>query len=205
MELLKLRHYIMSKSIWFSKSIAKIRTPYSVKLITGKDYYNIRNNLKVGDILLSHTRGQLSNLFIPDFWSHGAVFYGTLISDTEFVAEATSHGVVLTDLVSFMTSKDYILVLRPTFFESKFSYLLKEYIDRCLGLPYDWEFETPPNGIKNNAFYCFEFCACALEAATGAQAFVPKEFLGMKTFTGTDFTKAINKFSYVWSNNPEWK
>lgn len=198
--LCSIRRFLMSKAAAFTKFMSKIRMPYSRKKITSSDYHALERILSKGYVLLSHTEGEISNWFIPDFWSHGAIYVG-YIDGVPTVAEATaSKGVILTDLIEFVMTKDYISVFRPTFLDKVGLSKAAAYAREKKGLEYDWMFETP--SANNKAFYCFELVAVALESASNSKVFVPKEYMGVPTFTGSDFVYAVNKFEYVWCNDP---
>lgn len=215
-----LRRAILSGVKPVSEFIGTIHMPYSRKLLTGKDYYAVKKLLRPGDVILSMTRGEFANFFIPDFWSHGAIFVRDYGVNEESVVEATSKGVVETDLVSFITSKDYIAIFRPIFLSERECINACKFALSCVGAPYDWLFEYSES--NNKAFYCFELVACAYEearkvtvydspqtdisnslrpvtisSAIKISEFTPREYLGMRTVIGSDFVKAVRKFDLI--------
>lgn len=187
-----------------SKFISKISLPYNKKLVTGADYYRSRDRIKPGDIIITRLEGELTNAVIPGFWTHGAVYAGYLqiFEDSQetfpCVIEATTKGLVLTDLVSFLMSKDYFVTLKPTSGsfsgEKAVDFLLKK-----LGTPYDWDFDYTL--CSNDEFYCFEASALAYnhavsqdedklkgEGILGKETFIANTFLNSKLFKITGFS-----------------
>lgn len=141
---------------------AKIHSPYSRKKINGTHYYKIRDKIKIGDVFVTKTNGEFSNIINPAELKHAAIYVGR-ISNSEicYVAEAVGRGVVLTDLVSFLTSKDIVVQCKPKFIRQdlkSFEYNIQDYIQKVIGLPYDYLFNK-----DGKAFYCFELCAEALK------------------------------------------
>ena len=99
-----LRMKLLELSVPIAKASSKIHAPYNRKLIKAKDYHTIRDLISPGMFLLSVTKGEISNVLIPGFWSHGGMYVGE-----DKVVEATcSHGVIESDILDFIFSKDYI-------------------------------------------------------------------------------------------------
>ena len=67
--------------------------------------------LEPGDIIVTRHRDALSNLFLPGFWPHAALFVGKLGNGKGDVVEAKKDGVRLRDLCETL-SVDCFLVLR---------------------------------------------------------------------------------------------
>ena len=97
-----------------------IYMPFSRKKITGKHYYIWRDEIEVGTVLLTKTRGEFSNIINPTSIKHAAIDVGR-ITDSEicYVLEALGKGVVLTDLVTFLTKKDIVVGCKPKFIRDK--------------------------------------------------------------------------------------
>src|SRR3972149_3283542 len=143
-----LRRWFLKTTVAISKWASKIHVPFSRKRLTGLDYYEIQPLLSPGTVLLTRTDGELSNVGIPGFWSHVALYLGN-----NTVIEATTHGVVETDLVTFLMGKDYACALDP-----RFTVTLDQSQLICLkaitqkGKQYDYEFNTS----DITKFYCSE-------------------------------------------------
>jgi hypothetical protein len=168
--------------IWlqpFIQWIGKLRVPYSRKRITGKEYYQLRDEIKPGCVLLTSTCGELSNIINPSEYKHGAIYIGSLYNnppkkgDIKYVIHSTSKGVEITDLVSFMLTKDKIRVLEPQL-EPEFMENMIEAARTYVGKPYDYHWK-----LNNDAYYCFEFPMIALDThkVLGYHAFTSDTFL----------------------------
>jgi len=124
--------FILRKTTPFIKWVGKIHSPWSRKLINGKFYYTIREKVEPGTVLLTTTYGELSNLINPVSVKHGAIYIGKTT-------------------VTFLTTKDVVIVLKPNFLTETDKTLLTGEAVKFLGVPYDYLFE---HGKK--ALYCFE-------------------------------------------------
>lgn len=197
----KTRRALMSASIPISRFISSIHMPYSHKLITTKDYYVIKELIQPGDILLSHIRGEFANMLIPGFWSHGAIYTGDLGQYPETVVEAVTSGTNDDqDLRGFISSKDYVWVLRPLFANKEERISAAKWAQSKIGAPYDWMFEYTQS--NNKAFYCFELVGAAYDAILKPSPFQPRDFMDVPTFTGEDFLAAKKLFEPIWCNPP---
>jgi hypothetical protein len=136
----------------FIKWTASIYAPYSRKKITGKHYYIYRDLIEVGTVFLTKTNGELSNLINPvnKNIKHGALYVG-YIEGIPTVIEAVGKGVIFTDLVTFLTSKDKVIGLKPDFITQDDKIHIGVEAQKRIGLAYDYFFNT-----NNNAYYCFE-------------------------------------------------
>lgn len=156
---------IMKKIVSASSyMISKIHAPYNHKRISEVDCLQILRLVKPGDVLLTHTRGELSNIFL-DHWGHGAII------GKHGLYEAVTAGVKKTDLMFFLARKDHVMVLRPSFpiDEDK----LQAYCERAIGTLYDYNFET---GAKK--LYCFEMCADSIRESSNQIVYMNKTPLG---------------------------
>ena len=130
-----------------SKFGAKIHFPYTRKKVTQERIYSAISVLKPGDLILTHTSGEASNIAL-DHWSHAGIYVPGI------VYEATTHGVVNSNLIYFLAKKDDFKILRPTF---EFDYIdLASFLNSAVGKPYDFEFEQ-----NDQQYYCFELAAVA--------------------------------------------
>lgn len=137
----------------FLKFFGKIGLPK--RKFTGKEYFLYRDKINVGCILLTKTYYEFSNLINPCELKHGAIYVGNILDDEiKYVLEATGKGVVLTDLVTFLTGKDIVVCVEYKN-SLKSSYKnLRGFVNLTLNTPYDYLFEQ-----GGKAFYCFELCA----------------------------------------------
>ena len=168
--------------IWFGS----LHFPFTHKKITGEHYYKWRDSIDVGTVFLSKTRGELSNILNPLEIKHGAIYVGKIKGDDVcYVAEAVGRGVVLTDLVSFMTSKDTLIAVEPTFLrdEEVFEKSLHAVTGYVLGTPYDYLFQE-----GGEAFYCFELVQHLLSEIYSGLSLQAKEIVkGKKIYDANTF------------------
>lgn len=75
-----------------------------------------------------------------------------------YVIEAVGKGVVATNLVEFLTTKDEVKILEPKFTDSEGMSKAADMALKDLGLPYDFGFHP-----KDDSKYCFEVVADAYE------------------------------------------
>jgi uncharacterized protein YycO len=161
-------------------------------LITGMEYYLWRDNIQVGDIILSSSNGEIgSNLINPSDIKHGSIYLGRCLDhEVRYVSEALGEGVKLTDLVSFLVSKDRIVVVRP-----KFKFDEKKVIESAMtrvGYEYDYEFES-----GDNQYYCFEHIALSFIDQNDAIEFKKSKTLGYEYYSSDSFLKDDNLFEII--------
>ncbi len=186
------RRGLLAMSVPITKWVGHVHAPWTHKRISGRHYLAAKGILQPGDVLMSRTDGELTNVFIPGFWSHGAVYVGN-----GEVVEATGDGVHKTDLLSWMLTKDYVRVCRARFAtalqRSDAAYFARSYI----GLPYDYGFAS-----GNKALYCFEITYVAYRAACGVDSpwTLRTETLGVATVIGDDFDRSRDKWDFVWDS-----
>lgn len=155
---------------------------------TGEDYYRFRNDIQIGDILLTKTNYELSNLFNPTELKHAGIYVGRVFGDEVcYVFESTGQGAILTDLVTFLTRKDIVVCCRlranETFGLHPIAEVLPKTVLRFKGIPYDYLFK---DGGK--AFYCFELAAECLKTVFPHLALKCREILkGKKIYDHDTF------------------
>ena len=127
--------------------------------ITGDHFYKISNLIEKGDILLSKTNYEFSNLLNPTDIKHGATFVGCIFEDEiPYVFESVGEGAILTDLYTFCKGKDLIVISRyKNQFKSSYRNLEKIVL-RLKGVEYDYLFDG-----DGKAFYCFELCGVIIK------------------------------------------
>lgn len=121
--------------------------------LKGSHYYELRDIIKPGDIVLRAYRNYLDGYFIPGKYSHASLYTGE-----EKIIHAMTPDVQWTDLVTFMRC-DRICVIRPNVSESD-KQLAIERVKDMLGKPYDYDFIFEDNGdisnTTNRKFSCSE-------------------------------------------------
>jgi uncharacterized protein YycO len=90
--------------------------------------------------------GEATNLCIPGYWPHTAIYVGG-----GEVVEAIGEGVVITDLIDFVMSRDEVAVFKPRFAEGNVLKLASDWARAQVGKGYDYRFEK-----NNKFFYCAE-------------------------------------------------
>ena len=184
------QRHLLALASWFSKKLSKIYLPYSRKMVTGEDYYKLLDFLEPGLVLVAKSNGELSNIFIPEFWGHAAI----VSVDTKYVVEATTHGVVKTDIVSFMMNKDCVGAFVPLFTSKSKMKRAAEVAEEQIGKDYDFEFST--SSIEK--FYCSELVWYAYDQVIDDIPFKPRVILGQESIAPSDFELATDKFKSVW-------
>lgn len=160
-----------------SKFISKIHYPCTRKLITYNQIKRAKNHLRDGDIILTHVRGELSNIFLSH-WSHGGVYF-----EGE-VHELTTHGKESNELAFFLGHKDDFAILKPLFEIDKIK--LAKYLEASKNFKYDYKFENDSEKFQ----YCFEFCAKALMACSNERIH-PVKVLFREQFLPESFTERL--------------
>lgn len=176
----RFRYYLFRFLSPFLKWAGSVHVPFTKHKCEGKHYYEILAKAKVSDIMLSQETGELTDILIPGKVKH-AVVYAGLINGIPSVIEAIGEGVRVTDLVSFVTTKDIIYLLSPDIppeIEQKFRYSALTFVVHKLGLPYDFEV-----GISDNKFYCSKLAWFAYDFAARTAGidslFIPSDVLGV--------------------------
>ncbi len=151
--------------------------------------------IQPGDIILTYTSGNLSNLFLPGVFKHGIVYVGNdLQRDTleirhnwkdvprrQTLIEAVGKGVVWNDLDAIVGDKiTRMAVLRPRLSsEERLAYLQGVY--DYLGRPYDLRFDF----TCSKRLCCTELIYHTLDGRGGIQFPMVTRF-GMPTLAGDD-------------------
>jgi hypothetical protein len=145
--------------------IGDTRLAARLPLISAQQIEAFQGQLKPGDILLERRNWYLSNAFLPGFWTHAALYVGTIedlralkIADEptlqphmeeylkpagdgrdRTVIESVSEGVILSSLTESLHA-DYVAVLRPRLSETEIAQAIVRAF-RHHGKPYDFEFD----------------------------------------------------------------
>lgn len=153
--IIRFRELLFSFLTPILKVTAIIHAPWTHKKVTGEDYFKIWPILKPGTIFVTKIRGDLTDILVPGYYSHAAIYCpkpGATLD--EIVVQAERDGVGTIDLVSFLTSKDDVLVLEPNCLGDKKDAVMARAAEIAAGLigdPYDFHFSyqsTP------TSFYC---------------------------------------------------
>lgn len=177
------------------------RFPFTRKKITGLDYFSWRDLIEPGTVMLTTTKGELSNLLNPARIKHGGIYVGHTLweefdEEVPTVVEAVGRGVVKTDLVSFLTQKDYIVGLEPCF-KIDYENLTKLSL-ASIGSGYDYYFKK-----DNKKYYCFELIAHLFEQSSGVSLKM-FDYWGHSVYNPDSFLRG-DHFRIVFKNLPDDK
>lgn len=202
----KLRTAVLNAAVPITKKLGALHMPFTHKRVTGRHVFSVLQHLKPGAVFVTRVDGEISNLLIPGDFTHAGMCVASGVSESACslfpsslvpVVEAVGRGVVETDLISFMTSKDRVLLLYPTFATDEEMKKAADFAYSTIGTPYDYYF-TP--GSK--AFYCSELCQHGYEVALGEKlTFTKRTTLGVKTVLPQDYVNAKEKWSVIWDSD----
>lgn len=170
------------------KTIGKLHSPWSHKKVNGEDYFSLLISVNRPCVLLSKTNGELTNLLIDGFWKHAAIYDGS-----KYVYEAIGVGVIKKDIITFLTSKDYVIALNPIW-----SFDPVKLIDFCisnLGKPYDYQLRLS----DRDSFFCSELVFTALKEASPIFPLLSHCFLSVDSFKPQDFFSS-NLLDPIWAS-----
>ena len=186
-----MRKILLKLSAWISPHLGKIHFPFSRKLITSKDYRACKSVMKNGMILVTNTRGELTSAIIPGFFSHVA----SIISVNDII-EATGLGVRKTDLIDFLLSRDYAVLLKPKWLSESQMEEAARIAESLEGTGYDYEFSA-----DSTQFYCSELAVYSYKQVDPNSPLELRERMGQLTFIPEDFWRASDKFDIVWMSD----
>lgn len=150
----------------------------------------LRTMAQPGDVLLRRTDGTSSNMVIPGYWGHAALYAG----DGKIV-DAVTHDVRETDIETFCSEGDAVIVVRPKNLSKEQVASIVDYSRRQVGKPYDFDLDFK----DSQRFTCTELVETAYEVSTGRDW--AKGTLG--SISPADFLN--ENFDFVWSNLGEMK
>ncbi len=187
-----MKNFLLKIMIDISNKISpffgKIHFPFTRKMMTSKDYRSCKAVMRNGMILITNTNGELTSMLIPGFFSHVG-----MIVDPNTIIEATGKGVHKTDLIDFILSRDYAVLLKP-------KWLNYEQMDEAAmiavaneGRPYDFEFSA-----DTKSFYCSELAFHSYKMIDPSSPIELRNRMGQMTFVPEDFWRASQKFEIVW-------
>lgn len=173
------RNFLLKASTPIQKVMQKIHPPYAQTTV--KQAEDVMKFMLPGDILISREAWHFTNLFIPGFWSHAAI-YGN-----GQVVESVAPMVQIVDWRDWVIEKHNWCVLRPTQTDNSSGRDAFSYAKTTLGRFYDYQFK------KNNSnFFCSELVYESWEAASmwGQDTFIKRKTFGQWTVTPDDFYNA---------------
>lgn len=186
-----MKEKIRAALLWLAKPflvwISGKHLPYTHKLIKGRDYYYAHQRVRPGDIFVTRILGEFTTPVTPGFWTHAAIYAPEDGAVLKCVVEAEGPGVIETDLVSFLLSKDYAMILRPYNTNGADRALVAALARQQLGKPYDYQFEFKQNGGVE--FYCSELVWWCYNKSCGQKIFKPRTSMGVETLLPDDIAQ----------------
>lgn len=200
----ELRKILLDLLYPFLKWASGKHLPFTHKLVTGLNYYKVLPLLKPGHIFVTKIRGELTSVIIPGYWSHAAIYTPQVVGNiNEFVTEAEGPGVVRTDLVTFLTTKDAFMILEPIGIPDYVMDLAADMAHRALGEKYDYQINIVFGPDIPQAFYCSGLVWWAYDRACNEfkfpSTFIAKKQLGVFTVSPDDIAKS-GRFRVVYDS-----
>lgn len=157
--------YIFIKNFWIflSKIRFKVSKKWSINSKCIEEFFHTANP---GDILLSRKLFVATNLTIPGFWKHMAMYlwtgkdikdiskskkYAHLDDSSHYIIESTAKWVCIEKFENYIYDIDYLWVFRPIFSEKKVKNAIKEALMQE-NSKYDYLF----NYYSQKSFVCSE-------------------------------------------------
>lgn len=113
-----------------------VKTPQAPKRVTPDVINKTHSILKPGDVFVTRHDDAMSNLFLPGFWPHSALWLGAGDAD---ILEAKKDGVLLRDIIETL-QVDAFVVLRPNLTETQLKHALQRARSHT-GKLYDFVFD----------------------------------------------------------------
>lgn len=171
----------------FCKLLATWHLPFTKKRITYSDVKDSLSNLKLGDIILTRTNGEISSLLIPGQWKHAMIYIGNGL-----VVEAVFPKVKISFLLDCVLKTDYVKVIRPRYFNDEDC---KNFVDEALnyvGTDYDLRFDL----FDMSTMYCSEVVYHAYNVVASSKL-IAKCYRGIYTYTPNDLNNSIHFYTVV--------
>jgi hypothetical protein len=153
------RKQLLRAAIPFQHFIDAIGKPDP--LITDEQYLAIKPKLQNGSVLLAHDEWQATNLFIPGFWKHAAIYADG------YVHEAVGSGVRKVLAERWLLQKDNVFVCHAAFPVDTVK--ISWFLEQQNGKPYNFLFDTESLNFQltdQKAWYCAELVYGALKYAS---------------------------------------
>lgn len=179
--------YIISM---IAKGTGWIHGPWTHKKTSQDDVEAIKDKLRIGDIILTHTRGEFSTLTIPGWWKHCEINLG----DRKTVG-AVNPKVRMAWLEDVIHDTDYFCIVRLNDMTDGEGCLIAEHAYNSIGKNYDMRM----NFNKPNEVSCSELVYNAVNRAR-PDALELRNRLGFDTFTPQDFYDAKSKFTVIYES-----
>lgn len=128
--------------------------PYKVRK---EKLEEIMGKIKPGMIILTHKEYELTNYFIPGYWTHTA-----MIVSGEEIVEAVRQGVTKKSMEDFFSTVDDFLVLEPRFCDTTIMMKATEFAQNVIGYSYNFLFMP-----REKSFFCTELIVNAYTYASG--------------------------------------
>jgi len=196
-DLVFLKRQFLSWAFPAVEAFGTLRIPFKKKLITQNDINDCIKFLDShkqpsGLVFLSRIKGSFTNLLIPGFWTHTAMWI-----ERPYLMESVVHnGVQPIALAKFMEAKDYVCIMEPLFATSEQMVAAANWVANQKGKPYDKEMAHDLRALS-----CCELVGDGyIETMGDACPFVPRERFGEPTFVPQDFYNAKEKWKMVWSS-----
>lgn len=180
-------HTLINALVLIEKFMALFKRPNTIIV---SDQVNVaKGALRDGDIMLSTTDWEISNLFIGGKYKHCGVFYKGK------VFEATTECVCATDFYEWMYKKDYVGIIRSRQPAVKMEEGIA-FMKTCLGEPYNYDFfAINTTKIWFCSEYVYKYLRIAVEGID--RRFFMKKRFGKRTVTPSDFYTDGHNFEVV--------
>ena len=136
--------------------VSRIRRPETI--INDAHVADLKTKLVNGDVLVSATKYEFSNIFLPGFYSHAALYIDG------YIYEAVTGGVRKSTLEYFCFKKDGVAILRlhgPDWTREQLD-IMKEFCEDQVGEPYDFSFDWG----SQEKWYCSKLVLFAFKIAS---------------------------------------
>lgn len=144
-------------------------------------WHSIEHVAQAGDVLLSRENWRSTNLIIPGFWAHAAIYAGNGV-----VIEAIGLGVQAVPFVKWVLGKDHAALLRFKNVPPEKRTLAGMYAFGQIGRPYDYDFAS-----GTQAWYCAELVWYSHECVLRPDnPFTLRKTWGVDTVTPDDFYRS---------------
>lgn len=179
------------------KLVSYVYISFGKNKISGIHYYKWKDDIIPGTVILTTSYSYpLANIINPVEIKHAGIYVGYILDDgIPYVFEATKYGAVLTDLITFLTSKDVAIGCKPLFTNNSIIKKLHTVAKGYLGVEYDYQFS-----IGKSKFYCFELAATCLQDIHPEVKLKLTEIISDKLIYNADTFLDINNFEVIFDS-----